>query len=79
MLFLSKFHVKCQKTILTFVKPNRTHEKEILDTPVFIMDELTGTLRTNQTYGQFADGYFVVVIKATNAPAQKDFTKVKVS
>ena len=26
-----------------------------------------------------ADGYFVVVIKATNAPTQKDFTKVKVS
>jgi hypothetical protein len=58
---------------------DRTHEKEILDAPVFIIDELTGTLRTNQTYGQFADGYFVVVIKATNAPTQRDFTKVKVS
>ena len=49
-----------------------------MDAAVFIIDELTGTLRTNQTYGQFADGYFVVVIKATNAPTQKDFTKVKV-
>ena len=46
--------------------------------PVFIIDETSGTLRTNQTYGEFADGYFVVVIKATNAPLQKDFTKVKV-
>ena len=57
----------------------RTHEKEILDVPVFIVDELSGTLRTNQTYGEFADGYFVVVVKATNAPQQKDFTKVKVT
>jgi hypothetical protein len=46
---------------------------------VFIVDELSGTLRTNQTYGEFADGYFVVVVKATNAPQQKDFTKVKVT
>ncbi len=68
-----------QNEIPWFFNYFRTHEKEILDVPVFIVDELSGTLRTNQTYGEFADGYFVVVVKATNAPQQKDFTKVKVA
>jgi hypothetical protein len=58
----------------------RTNFKEIVAKTVFIIDQLTGVIQTNQTYGRFADGYFEITVKATNSHDDKlDLTIVKVN
>ena len=45
------------------------------------MDPVTGTLQTNTTLGRFADGYFNIVLKASNGvndTKRGDFTSLKV-
>ena len=46
----------------------------------FLVDESTGLIQTNQSYGKYADGFFDVVVKASNSkdPAKADFALVKV-
>ena len=57
----------------------RTDLKEIVDNRIFIIDQLTGVLQTNETYARFTDGFFEITVKAKNAPTKEDFRKVKVS
>ena len=57
----------------------RTNFKEIVDNRIFIIDQLTGVLQTNETYARFTDGYFVITIKAKNAPTKEDLRRLKVS
>ena len=55
--------------------------KEILDDELFLMDSTTGMLQTNVTLGRFVDGYFSIVLKASNGIHDKksgDFTTIKV-
>ena len=33
---------------------------------MFLVDRITGTVQTNQTYGRFGDGYFTLYVSATN-------------
>ena len=44
------------------------------------MDPSTGVIQTNQSYGKYADGFFDVVVKATNSPdpTKADFAFLKV-
>jgi len=56
----------------------RTNFKEIVDNRIFIIDQLTGVLQTNETYARFTDGYFVITIKAKNAPTKEDLRNLKV-
>ena len=56
----------------------RTGLREIVDNNVFIIDQLTGVMQTNTTYGRYADGYFEVTVKASNAPQMKDTIKVQI-
>ena len=52
-----------------------------MDNDVFIIDPASGILQTNRTLGQFADGYFNLVFRASNGPGDKkrgDFTTLKV-
>jgi len=49
-----------------------------VDNHVFIIDQLTGVLQTNETYARFADGYFEISVKAMNAPDKNDLMKIKV-
>ena len=46
----------------------------------FLVDPQTGAVQTNQSYGQFADGYFDVAIRATNTPDpdKSDIANIKV-
>lgn len=62
---------------ILFFRP-RNNLKEIVDNHVFIIDQLTGVLQTNQTYSRFSDGYFEITVKAQNAPTKQDMIKVKV-
>ena len=65
---------------MTFYRP-RTNTREIMDNDVFIIDPASGILQTNRTLGQFADGYFNLVFRASNGPGDKkrgDFTTLKV-
>jgi hypothetical protein len=65
---------------VTYFRP-RTNTREILDNDVFIIDPSSGILQTNRTLGQYADGYFNLVFKASNGPNDKkrgDFTSIKV-
>ena len=50
-----------------------------MDNHVFIIDQLTGVLQTNETYARFADGYFEISVKAMNAPDKNDLMKIKVN
>ena len=52
--------------------------KQIVDNHVFIIDQLTGILQTNETYARFADGYFEISVKAMNAPDKNDRMAIKV-
>lgn len=57
----------------------RTQLKEILEPDVFVVDEDTGLVQTNQTYGRFGDGYFTLAVAASNNwPKWTAVTKVKV-
>ena len=33
---------------------------------LFLVDRFTGTVQTNQTYGRFGDGYFILHVLASN-------------
>ena len=66
---------------VTYLRP-RTNTREILDDSVFVIDPSSGVLQTNRTLGQFADGYFNLVFRASNGPNDKkrgDFTTMRVS
>lgn len=56
----------------------RSSLKEIVDNHVFIIDQLTGVLQTNETYARFTDGFFEITVKAKNAPSRQDLVKIKV-
>ena len=56
----------------------RTNLEKIVEKHVFIIDQLTGVLQTNETYTRFADGYFQITIKAMNAKDKHDTTVIKV-
>lgn len=65
---------------ITYYRP-RTNTLEILDNDIFLVDGLTGLLQTNQTLGRFADGYFLIFVKATNGRydiRNGDFARLKV-
>lgn len=71
--------------LVTFILPFsfqlRTNTLEILDNDIFLVDGLTGLLQTNQTLGRFADGYFLIFVKATNGRydiRNGDFARLKV-
>ena len=57
----------------------RTNLEKIVEKHVFIIDQLTGVLQTNETYTRFADGYFQITIKAMNAKDKHDTTVIKVN
>ena len=40
---------------------------EILDNNLFLVDEVTGIVQTNRTYGRFGDGYFMLHVAAFNS------------
>merc|ERR1712025_1187057 len=46
----------------------------------FLVDPYTGLVQTNQSYGKYSDGYFDVVIKASNSPipSKADFVLMKI-
>merc|ERR1712223_296631 len=56
----------------------RSDLKEIIDDNVFIIDQITGILQTNETFARFTDGCFNITVKAQNAPDKQDFTLLKV-
>lgn len=59
----------------------RPNLKEILDEDLFLMDATSGMLQTNATLGRFVDGYFHIVLKASNGVTDQkngDFTTLKV-
>ena len=64
---------------MTFYRPPNT--REIMDNDVFLIDPSSGVLQTNRTLGQFADGYFNLVLRASNGPEDKrgDLANLKVS
>ena len=39
---------------------------ELLDNDLFLVDRITGTVQTNQTYGRFGDGFFTLFVMASN-------------
>ena len=51
---------------MSFKSIFRTGIKEILDPGTFLIDSSTGMLQTNDTLGRFIDGYFTLVVKASN-------------
>ena len=65
---------------VTFYRP-KTDLKLDLGPEGFLIDPVTGVIQTNQSYGRFSDGYFDVVIKATNSPnpSKSDFATLKVT
>ena len=62
---------------VTYHRPSKG-KYEILDKSTFLVDEVTGIVQTNQTYGRFSDGYFQLYASAFNSPLTQDVTKVKV-
>lgn len=56
----------------------RSNLKQIVDNHVFIIDQLTGVLQTNETYSRFTDGFFEISVKAMNAPTKQALVKIKV-
>ena len=51
---------------------------EILDNTMFLVDEVTGIVQTNRTYGRFGDGYFQLFVSAFNSPTSSDMAKIKI-
>jgi len=64
---------------VTFHRP-KTGMRRDLGGSGFLVDPSTGVIQTNQSYGKYADGYFDVVIKASNSPdpSKADFTFLKI-
>jgi len=64
---------------VTFHRP-KTGVKRFLGESGFLVDESTGLIQTNQSYGKYADGFFDVVVKASNSKdqAKADFALVKI-
>jgi len=64
---------------VTFHRP-RTGSHKKLGASGFLVNQNTGVIQTNQSYGKYADGYFDVVIKASNSPipSKADFVLVKI-
>ena len=58
------------KTFINFsiqIHKNRSQiGREVLPVDLFLVDRLTGTVQTNQTYGRFGDGYFTLYVLASN-------------
>ena len=44
---------------------------ELLDNDLFLVDRITGTVQTNQTYGRFGDGFFTLFVMASNKDANR--------
>ena len=40
--------------------------REVLPNDLFLVDQITGTVQTNQTYGRFGDGHFTLYVMASN-------------
>ena len=64
---------------VTFYRP-KTGYKKILGAVGFLVDPVTGVIQTNQSYGRYSDGYFDVVVRASNSPdpSKADFALVKI-
>ena len=64
---------------MTFHRPKTGYQKN-LGADGFLVDPLTGVIQTNQSYGRYSDGFFDVVIKASNSPdpAKSDFALMKI-
>ena len=44
---------------------------ELLDNDLFLVDRITGTVQTNQTYGRFGDGFFTLYVMASNKDSNR--------
>ena len=64
---------------VTFYRPKTSFSKN-LGPEGFLVDPITGVIQTNQSYGRYSDGYFDVVIKASNSPdpLKSDFALIKI-
>ena len=64
---------------VTFYRP-KTGFKKILGAEGFLVDPVTGVIQTNQSYGRYSDGYFDVLVRASNSPdpSKADFALVKI-
>jgi len=64
---------------VTFYRPKTGFSKS-LGPEGFLVDPITGVIQTNQSYGRYSDGYFDVVIKASNSPdpSKSDFALLKI-
>jgi len=64
---------------VTFHRP-KTGMKRELGESGFLVDPSTGVIQTNQSYGKYADGFFDVVVKASNSPdpSKSDFAFLKI-
>lgn len=71
----SALPVKYKLINVTYHRPSK-NLYEILDNDMFLVDEVTGILHTNQTYGRFGDGYFKLFVSAYNSPDKFDLAKV---
>ena len=51
-----------------------------VDTSLFLVDNNTGAVQTNQTYHEFSDGFFTLTIMAANSPdlRKADFATLKI-
>ena len=58
---------------VTFYRPKDDYTYD-LGPEGFLVDPSTGVIQTNQSYGRYSDGYFDVVIKASNSPDPSKFT-----
>ena len=38
---------------------------------MFLVDRITGTVQTNQTYGRFGDGFFTLYVMASNKDSNR--------
>ncbi len=57
--------------VCTFT-PTRTNTYEIMDdTSLFTVDSSSGLIQTAEPMGRFADGYFLLYVKASNGPQDK--------
>jgi len=64
---------------VTFHRPKTGMRRELGESG-FLVDESTGVIQTNQSYGKYADGFFDVVVKASNSPdpTKTDFAFLKI-
>lgn len=64
---------------VVFHKHSSADEQDLGSAP-FLVDPATGVIATNQSYGPFSDGYFDLIVRASNTPDpdKSDIANIKI-